>query len=472
MSVHVQYSVNPTVWNPLAPLLAGGETDSPLALSRRMASIDDVRDRARRGKPESNEDAVKSLLTDDRLHRVEQKLREDREARVKLEALVALQQQTIEFLRSKIDSQEELRGELSTSRAVPAHSAHRVLELEDQIRSTQAQNAQLIRRVTHLEKQHSVIELSTRVGMVEARMLSSEHVAETVQGHVRRHTTPLLEHITDLIDDLHSRVDAIEDTIAQLDAERENDSQASLVRRECAQIVAEMLSASGAVASASTRTSVIVASPPTAAELATYTSKASSQQRELAEPQPESEPEPEPEQGVPEAVPGDLLPTLLTASSSGTGVAMWGISDAAEDEMTPRTESRWIKEEATRRLAAEMSKDASNSGAATSSPLVPPLLRPKATADTTARGPPPLPSRDSRGLSGGEKTSDPAGKLSGLHLLHRGEPPLSLVGGADEATGADDTAGDGAEMTPRTEERWIKQEAERLVKLEQAGATS
>ena len=58
-----------------------------------MASLDAVRERARRGKPESIEEAVKQLLTDDRIRRLETKLGEDREARVKLEALVTLQQQ-------------------------------------------------------------------------------------------------------------------------------------------------------------------------------------------------------------------------------------------------------------------------------------------------------------------------------------------------------------------------------------------
>ena len=50
-----------------------------------------------------------------------------------------------------------------------------------------------------------------RIGTIEAKMLGAEHLAEAVHGHFHRHSTPLLEHITDLVDDLHSRVDGLED---------------------------------------------------------------------------------------------------------------------------------------------------------------------------------------------------------------------------------------------------------------------
>ena len=88
-----------------------------------------------------------------------------------------------------------------------------MLQLEDQIHSVQEQNTQLTRRVKHLEKQHAVVELSTRIGTIEAKMLGAEHLAEAVHGHFHRHSTPLLEHITDLVDDLHSRVDGLEDAL-------------------------------------------------------------------------------------------------------------------------------------------------------------------------------------------------------------------------------------------------------------------
>lgn len=65
--------------------------------------MDEIRSRARRGRPEPNDEAVKSLLQDDRMRRLEAKLSEDREARIKLEALVSLQQQTIEFLRERLE---------------------------------------------------------------------------------------------------------------------------------------------------------------------------------------------------------------------------------------------------------------------------------------------------------------------------------------------------------------------------------
>ena len=450
-----------------------------------MASLDAVRERARRGKPESSEEAVKQLLTDDRIRRLETKLGEDREARVKLEALVTLQQQTIEYLRQKLENQEDERpvDATQTGRTAAAHSAHRMLQLEDQIHSVQEQNTQLTRRVKHLEKQHAVVELSTRIGTIEAKMLGAEHLAEAVHGHFHRHSTPLLEHITDLVDDLHSRVDGLEDALPR-DEGLADGGLAALVRREYQQLVAAMPTPSAVVAAPPPRSSFIVAAPPTAAELAAYTTAP----RPGPRPGPGPEPEPEPEPaaaaaaapGLPEAVPDAAgLPSVDSGSSGGFALggnaAKWGAAETTpEDEMmTPRTEDRWIKAEAERRLAAEVGGDAQQQqpAAPQSQPLPPPLASAAkpSSSGSSSPGPPPLPSRDGRRGLRAAGAGPAAGKAPNLLGGAGGGLSLSGWGGgrSNGSLGSEEAAGD---MTPRTEDRWIKSEAARLLQMEQSGA--
>ena len=68
-------------------------------------SLAAVRSRARRGKrgePESGQQAVVSLLKEDRLRRLESRFQEDREARLRLEVTAEAQQRTIKALEQQL----------------------------------------------------------------------------------------------------------------------------------------------------------------------------------------------------------------------------------------------------------------------------------------------------------------------------------------------------------------------------------
>lgn len=105
--------------------------------------------------------------------------------------------------------------------------------------------------------------------------------------------------------------------------------------------------------------------------------------------------------------------------------------------ITPRTEKkRWIEEEAARRLAAEVG-NTSDSGAVkqqvvTSVLRAPPSLRRNAPFNAAPHQPPPLPSRESRGLSSGGQPglTDQVKGLKSSSLSNNGGPTTGASGGA------------------------------------------
>ena len=208
-------------------------------------SLAAVRSRARRGKrgePESGQQAVVSLLKEDRLRRLESRFQEDREARLRLEVTVEAQQRTIKALEQQLQfAQSEGREaqRIAARSAPPAGSARRQLELEDGIRAAEEENRQLAKRVAHLEKQHSVVELAARMGLLEAAMVTPAHVAEQVMGLFERNYAPLLGHLTDIVEELQERVDCLEDA-APPDEGLAGGGLAHLVKEEVARLVARV----------------------------------------------------------------------------------------------------------------------------------------------------------------------------------------------------------------------------------------